>query len=189
MQASSYTLRIGRVVRELPLFEVQPGLRIAVLNILGDVELAEEAAAGLAPRIAAHTPQVLMTPEAKSIPLVYALAQRLTLPYVVLRKTYKSYMGKALAATTTSITMGREQTLYLDQKDRELVNNARVALIDDVISTGSTLVAMHEIVTRAAGQAVCEAAICTEGEREDWKHVIALTHLPLFKTGGGAVAT
>ncbi|MDE1886502.1 MAG: hypothetical protein KGI32_00005, partial [Gammaproteobacteria bacterium] len=78
-------------------------------------------------------------------------------------------------------------TLYLDQKDRDLVANARVALIDDVISTGSTLVAMHEIVTRAAGEAVCEAAICTEGELENWKHVIALAHLPLFKAGGKAV--
>lgn len=183
MQSPSFTLRIGRLARELPLFEVQPGLCIAVLNILGDVELAEEAAAALAPRIATHAPQVLMTPEAKSIPLTYALARRLQLPYVVLRKTYKSYMGEALSATTTSITMGREQTLYLDQKDRDLVANARVALIDDVISTGSTLVAMREIVTRAAGQAVCEAAICTEGERENWKHVIALAHLPLFKSG------
>ncbi|MDE2070188.1 MAG: adenine phosphoribosyltransferase [Gammaproteobacteria bacterium] len=187
MQSPSYTLRIGRLARELPLFEVQPGLHIAVLNILGDVELAEEAAAALAPRIAVHTPQVLMTPEAKSIPLAYALARRLHLPYVVLRKTYKSYMGEALSATTTSITMGREQTLYLDQKDRDLVANARVALIDDVISTGSTLVAMHEIVTRAAGEAVCEAAICTEGELENWKHVIALAHLPLFKADGKAV--
>ena len=181
MKSRSFTLQIGRLTRELPLFEVQPGLRIAVLNILGDVELAEAAAAALAPRLAAHTPQVLVTPEAKSIPLAYALAARLRLPYVVLRKAYKSYMGEALSATTRSITMGREQTLFLDQKDHEWLAGARAALIDDVVSTGSTLVAMHEVVRQAGGQVVCEAAICTEGDRAAWTHVIALAHLPLFK--------
>lgn len=181
MKSTSYTLRIGTLTRELPLFEVKPGLSIAVLNILGDVELAQAAATELAPQLAAHRPQVLVTPEAKSIPLAYALAAQLRLPYVVLRKTYKSYMGAALSATTTSITMGREQTLYLDEKDRQLLTGARAALIDDVVSTGSTLVAMHEVVERAGGQVACEAAICTEGDQASWKHVIALAHLPLFK--------
>lgn len=164
------------------MFEIQSGLSIAVLNILGDVELVEAAAEALAPRLVAQKPMVLMTPEAKSIPLVHALARRMRLPYVVLRKTYKSYMGEALSATTTSITMGREQTLYLDQKDRQLLPGVRIALIDDVVSTGSTLVAMHEVVELAGGHVVCEAAICTEGDAAAWKHVIALAHLPLFKT-------
>lgn len=182
MKSRSFKLQIGQLVRELPLFEVRPGLCIAVLNVLGDVELVEEAAAGLAPRLAVHSPQVLVTPEAKSIPLAYALAARMRLPYVVLRKAYKSYMGEALSATTTSITMGREQTLFLDQKDRQLLAGKRAALVDDVVSTGSTLVAMHEIVGRAGGQVVSEAAICTEGDAAAWKHVIALAHLPVFKS-------
>src|SRR5699024_12110766 len=62
---------------------------------------------------------VLVTAEAKSIPLIHALSVVTGKPYVVLRKFYKSYMGDALSATTHSITTGEEQTLYLDGKDRK----------------------------------------------------------------------
>jgi len=176
-----HVLTVGGVRRELPLFEVSPGLAIAVLNILGDVELVEAAAEGLAPRIAETRPVALLTPEAKSIPLAHALATRLGLPYAVLRKSYKSYMGDALSVRTVSITTGSEQTLYLDQKDRQLVTGRRIALVDDVVSTGSTLQGMREVAGRAESEVVAEAAICTEGDPADWENVIALGHLPLFR--------
>ncbi len=177
----SHTLQIGNIRRDLPLFEVKPGLAIAVLNILGDVELVETAATHLAPRIAEGSPMALVTPETKSIPLAHALANRLGLPYIVLRKNYKSYMGDALSVNTVSITTGAEQTLYLDAKDRELVEGGRIALVDDVVSTGSTLKGMRDIANRADATIVAEAAICTEGDPEAWGNVIALGHLPLFK--------
>ncbi len=180
MNRQVHVLEIGAVRRELPLFEVKPGLSIAVLNILGDVELVETAADALAPRLEPLKPAALITPEAKSIPLVYALAARLSLPYVVLRKSYKSYMGDALSVSTHSITTGTQQSLYLDEKDRDLIGDASVALIDDVISTGSTLRAMQELMQRADAEIVAEAAICTEGTAEDWPDIIALGHLPLF---------
>lgn len=186
MNPASHTLAIGELRRELPLFEVKPGLAIAVLNILGDVELVETAARELSVRLAGIAPDVLVTPEAKSIPLAYALARHMDLPYVVLRKTYKSYMGEAISATTLSITTGAEQTLYLDEKDRALLEGARIALVDDVVSTGSTLNGVRGVISLAGGTIVAEAAICTEGDPETWKEVIALGHLPLFESGGDA---
>jgi adenine phosphoribosyltransferase len=180
MQPKTHPLAVGKVTRDLPLFEVQPGVAIAVLNILGDVELVEAAAAALAPRLAEKNPDVLVTPEAKSIPLAYALAAHMKLPYVVLRKTYKSYMGDALSATTVSITAGSEQTLYLDEKDRLLLEGARAALVDDVVSTGSTLKGVRGLVALAGGIWVAEAAVCTEGKTDAWPEIIALAHLPVF---------
>lgn len=177
----THSLAIGAVRRELPLFEVKPGLAIAVLNILGDVELVEAAAHQLAPHIAETEPVALVTPETKAIPLAHALAALLGLPYVVLRKSYKSYMGDAVSASTLSITTGTEQTLYLDAKDRRLVEGGRIALVDDVVSTGSTLKGMRGIAERAGGTIVAEAAICTEGDPEQWGGIIALGHLPLFE--------
>ncbi|MGH8160860.1 MAG: phosphoribosyltransferase family protein [Gammaproteobacteria bacterium] len=188
MSPKTHSITIGKLSRELPLFEVKPGLSIAVLNILGDVELVEAAADALASRLAGKSPTVLVTPEAKSIPLAYALAARMKLPYVVLRKTYKSYMGDALSATTVSITTGTEQTLYLDEKDRVLVEGARVALVDDVVSTGSTLKGVRGVITLAGGTLVAESAICTEGDADAWPEVIALAHLPLFTGETHAVA-
>ena len=150
----TYPIDIVGVKRNLPLFEVKPGLKIAVLNILGDTELVEAAAAGLAERLAATDYDLLVTAEAKSIPLIHALSVRTRKPYVVLRKTYKPYMGETIQAETLSITTGAPQTLYLDEKDRGLVAGKRVVLIDDVISTGSTLQGMRLVMSHAGGEVV-----------------------------------
>src|SRR5438445_4686380 len=92
----TYPVEISGVKRQLPLFQVKPGLSIAVLNILGDTELVEAAAAGLAERLAAVGYDLLVTAEVKSIPLIHALSVRAHRPYVVLRKAYKPYMGDTI---------------------------------------------------------------------------------------------
>ena len=180
MAREFYPLTIGDQQRDLPLFRVAPGLRIAVLNILGDPALTEAAADMLAERLQAVEFDVLVTAEAKSIPLIHALALRCGKDSVVLRKHYKPYMGDALEATTVSITSGREQQLFLEEKDRALLHGRRVLLLDDVISTGSTLDGMRQLAEQAGGAVAAIAAICTEGDRDRHRGVIALAHLPLF---------
>lgn len=175
-----YTVNIAGLTRDLPLFEVAPGVRIAIVNILGDTELVQMASRDLAMKLADHNPELLVTAEAKSIPLAHALSVVMDMPYIVLRKTYKPYMGDAIKAETLSITTGEAQTLFLDEKDRKLVAHRRVALIDDVISTGSTLQAMRLVMDKAGAEIVAEAALFTEGDRAKWRGVIALGHLPVF---------
>jgi len=176
----TYPVVIAGVHRDLRLFEIKPGVKIAIINILGDTELVEAASSELMPKLAAHSPEVLVTAEAKSIPLAHALSTRMRIPYIVLRKSYKPYMGEALQSETLSITTGKPQTLYLDEKDHELISGKRVVLVDDVISTGSTLQGMRLIMNRANAQVVAEAAIFTEGDRAQWTNVIALGHLPVW---------
>ncbi len=176
----THPITINGVHRELPLFEVAPGVRIAVLNILGDVELVQACANALAAKLDPANYDILVTAEAKSIPLVYALAVETGKPYVVLRKTYKSYMGVALSAETVSITTGKPQMLYLDEKDHALVRGKRVVLLDDVISTGSTQNGMRLVIEKAGAEVTVEAAIFTEGDPEKWAHIVALGHLPVF---------
>lgn len=182
-ERETYAIEIAGVRRELPLFEVKPGLRIAVLNILGDTELVQACAEALAEKIDALDYDLLVTAEAKSIPVAHALAVQTRKPYIVLRKAYKPYMGAALSTETHSITSGQLQTLYLDEKDRRLVSNKRVILLDDVISTGSTLNGMRTLMEKAGAQVLEEAAILTEGDQNDWKDIISLGHLPLFNGG------
>jgi adenine phosphoribosyltransferase len=89
-------------------------------------------------------------------------------------------MGEAVRSETLSITTGKPQTLLLDEKDIPLIKGKRVIVLDDVISTGSTLQGMHLIVDKAGGEVVKEVAILTEGERSTWRNILALGHLPLF---------
>lgn len=179
-ERETYTINIAGITRHLPLFEVAPGVRIAILNILGDTELVQAVARELARRLRGIQADVLVTAEAKSIPLIHELAVQMGLPYVVLRKAYKPYMGEALQAETLSITTGKPQTLYLDEKDRQLILGKRVILVDDVISTGSTLQGMRLLMEKAGATTVAQAAILTEGERAKWQDIIALGHLPVF---------
>ena len=165
---------------DLRLFEIKPGLKIAILNILGDTEFVQACAKELAQKLKAEEYDLLVTAEAKSIPLVHALSVETRKPYVVLRKSYKPYMGDALKAETLSITTGQPQTLILDEKDIELMKGKKAIIVDDVISTGSTLQGMRMILNQAGSEIVAETAIFTEGDRAQWNNIISLGHLPLF---------
>jgi len=176
----TYSIEIAGVKRDLRLFEIKPGLRIAILNILGDTELVQASARGLAEKVKGVDYDIIVTAEAKSIPIAHALSVETKKPYVVLRKTYKPYMGDALKAETLSITTGQPQVLILDEKDRELIQGKKVLIVDDVISTGSTLQGMRMILDKANATIAGEAAILTEGDRAQWMHIHSLGHLPLF---------
>ena len=182
MTHETYPIEIAGIKRELRLFEIKPGLRIAILNILGDTELVQACARELGKKLNGTKFDVLVTAEAKSIPLAYALAVEMNKPYIVLRKTYKPYMGDALRAETLSITTGQPQILVLDEKDRDFMKGKKVLLVDDVISTGSTLQGMKMVIGKAGAEVVGEAAILTEGDRSQWMDIVSLGHLPLFRS-------
>jgi adenine phosphoribosyltransferase len=178
-ERETYQVEVAGLTRHFPLFEVAPGVRIAIFNMLGDTYVVKAAAAALAEHLKSTSAEVLVTAEAKSIPLIYEMSALMGLPYVVLRKTYKTYMGDAISAATVSITTGKPQTLYLDEKDQWFIEGKRVILVDDVISTGSTLNGMETVVAKAKGEVVQIAAVFTEGDA-DWSHVVALGNLPVF---------
>jgi len=177
-----HSVEIAGLKRDLPVIQVAPGVRIAVLNILGDTELVQACARELAGRLRKLEYDSFITAEAKSIPLVHAISVETGKPYVVLRKVYKPYMGATLTVETHSIATGAPQMLHLDEKDYRALRRKRVVLLDDVISTGSTLTGMRLIADRAGAVIAAEAAIFTEGDSPDtWQGVISLGHLPVFQ--------
>ncbi len=179
----THHVKVAGLARELPIITVPSGVRLAVFNILGDIEMTKAAGTELASRLRTSKPELIVTTETKSVPLAYEIASLLDVPYVVLRKTYVSYMGEALETKVQSITTGSPRTIFLDAKDRALCGGKRVAIVDDVISTGSTLHAMRDLVERAGGTVIAEAAVFTEGDAEQWKDIVALGHLPLMEQG------
>lgn len=171
-------MEIAGVRRELPIVQVGPDVAVALLNLLGDTELTEAAAEELAKRLPPEA-ETLVTPEVKAVPLAHALSRITGKPYVVARKTEKPYMINPISRQVLSITTGKPQLLVLDGADVPLIRGKKVAIVDDVVSTGSTLSGLRELIESVGGQVVAVLAVFTEGApRQD---VIALGHLPLFK--------
>lgn len=181
---NSYKLTIGPLTRELPVIPISDTLSIASFVILGDTELVAETArmmAGKLPEI-----DLLVTAEAKGIPFVYELSRQLNMTrYVVARKSVKAYMGETISHKVRSITTQKEQELVLEKSDAELIRGKRIAIVDDVISTGESLRALEQLVQKAGGIIAARAAILAEGDAADRDDIIYLEKLPLFKTGGG----
>ena len=174
-----YTLEVAGVTRNLPIIRISDDLAIASFVILGDCELVTKAA----PLLAERLPQVdyIVTAEAKGIPLVHELSRLMGLPYyIVARKSIKPYMEKPLTDEVVSITTQKKQTLCLDGKDAMLLSGKRVAIVDDVISTGESLQAIERLVEKAGATIVAKAAILAEGDAAERKDIIFLEKLPLF---------
>lgn len=179
VERETHTVEVAGLTRHFPLFEVAPGVKIAIFNMLGDTYVVKAAATALAEQLKDIPADVLVTAEAKSIPLIYEMSALMGLPYVVLRKTYKSYMGEALSAETVSITTGKTQQLFLDEKDQGFIRGKDVILVDDVISTGSTLNGMKQLIKASEGNIRRIATVFTEGNT-NWDNVISLGNLPIF---------
>ncbi|KAJ8905663.1 hypothetical protein NDN08_002169 [Rhodosorus marinus] len=181
MADDSFRVEIDGVVRYLPKMRVNQNTSIAVFNNLGDTELTEACANELSKRLSSVSFDFIITPEAKSIPLAHAVSVRMGMrPYVVLRKRYKTYMGDATQVETNSITTGRIQTLFLDQKDRELIKGKSVVLLDDVISTGSTYDAMRTVARKAGAEVKLACCVFTEGGADGLPDIASLGHLPIW---------
>ena len=174
-----YELNVAGVTRQLPIIPISPERAIASFVILGDCELVTAAA----PLLAQKLPKVdyLVTAEAKGIPLVHEVSRLLGLPYyIVARKSVKPYMAEPLVDEVVSITTQKAQTLCLDGKDALAVKGRRVAIVDDVISTGESLSAIERLLEKAGAEIVAKAAILAEGEAAGRGDIIFLEELPLF---------
>lgn len=165
------------------MFPVNDKLTIAAFIIFGDVELTVNCAGELLKKVPEH--DIMITAEAKSIPLIYEMArQKGANDYVIARKKPKVYMSDIIEASVNSITTHGEQKLYLGKEDADKLYGKRVLIVDDVISTGESLTALEKLVEAAGGKIAGKAAILAEGDAADRDDITYLERLPLFDSEG-----
>ncbi|MCX4314175.1 MAG: adenine phosphoribosyltransferase, partial [Clostridia bacterium] len=85
----------------------------------------------------------------------------------VARKSKKLYMQDGISVDAKTITTGEIQHLYLSARDVDLLRGKRVAIVDDVISTGAANAALEQLVEKAGGKVVCRAFVLAEGDAKD----------------------
>ncbi len=176
--AKTYKINIAGLERELRLFPVSDSLDIAAFILFGDTEVTVAAASELLKK--APEFDYILTPEAKSIPLAYEMSRQSGKPYIVARKGMKVYMGNPLHVSVRSITTNKLQELYLGDSDVELIKGKRVLIVDDVISTGESLIAVQKLVSDAGAIEIAACAVLAEGDAAERDDIIFLEPLPLF---------
>ena len=186
MKKEYYSMTIAGCERALPLCPLNDKLQIGAFVIFGDPELTTACAKELLDRAPAH--DVMITAESKGIPLICEMARlEGNKRYVLARKGAKLYMRNVLKVEVRSITTDHVQTLYLDGYDADFMRNKRVLIVDDVISTGESLHALEELVSKAGGNIVGRMAILAEGDATAREDLIYLEKLPLFDAEGNAI--
>lgn len=175
-----YELHLAGLTRQLPLCPVSEELTIASFVMLGDVQIVEACADELVKKVPAGV-EYIVCPEAKAIPLAHAMALRMGIPYVVLRKRLKAYMVDPIVVEVQSITTAGKQTLILDGTDAKKLEHKKVLILDDVVSTGGSLHAVEQVLAHTSCQVVAKAAPLLEEGGYDGKDLIYLGILPVFK--------
>ena len=179
----TYGMTIAGLKRELPLCKISDDLTIGAFVIFGDVELTCACAAELLKK--APEFDYMIAPEAKAIPLIFEMARQSGAnKYFLARKGAKAYMSGVFEVAVKSITTMSIQKLVIDTADAELIRGKRMLIIDDVISTGESLHAMEELVTRAGGIIAGKMAVLAEGDAQRRNDIICLALLPLFNPDG-----
>ncbi len=174
----TYKMTIAGCERELPLCEVDENLDIAAFIMFGDVEVTVESAKALLKKCPEH--DVIVTAEAKGIPLAYEMARQENKDYVVARKGLKVYMPEYVNVEVRSITTLSLQKLYVGTDDIKKIKGKKVLIVDDVISTGESLVALEKLVAKAGGEVAAKVAVLAEGEAAEREDIIFLDKLPVF---------
>ena len=174
-----YKMTIAGVERELNMFPVNDKLDIAAFIMFGDVEVTERAAAELLKICPEH--DVVVSAEAKGIPLCYEMARQGCREYVIARKSVKVYMRNCVDIAVNSITTAEVQRLYLGDTDADFLKGKRVLIVDDVISTGESLAALEALMDKIGVDVVGKACVLAEGDAKNRKDIIFLQELPLFE--------
>ena len=178
-----HTMNIAGLDRDLPICKVTDDLYIAGFVIFGDQELTVACAKALLEKAPEY--DYIITAEAKGIPLAHEMARQTgAKKYFLARKAPKLYMSGVFSVSVKSITTAKEQTLYLDTADAELMKGKKILLVDDVISTGESLHALEALVEKAGGVIAGRMAILAEGDAQERPDLIYLEKLPLFNPDG-----
>ena len=160
-----YTVDIDGRRTDLPILKLPSGISICFFNLHGNQALTEHCGKAIA----------------KRLQLAHVVARELGHEfYAVCRKSKKLYMQDGLQTSVQSITTGEVQTLYLSKHDADLLAGKRVAIVDDVVSTGGSLNGIEEIVRLAGGEVVSKAFVLAEGDAKNREDIVYLAAIPII---------
>lgn len=181
-----YILEICGLTRKLPLIKIGKTTKIASFSILGDVELVDALADEMAKKIAELDFNIdyIVGPEVKAVPLVHGIAKRLGhKKFIICRKSVKPYMIKPIVVKPLSHFPKHARPLVLDGIDAQLLENKKIFVVDDVISTGVTLRMVSYLMSKVNAEVAGCITALKQGEQFDkFSNLHYIKQIPVFKT-------
>lgn len=175
-----FNIDIAGYNADLPILPLPSGINIAFFNLHGNSEMTEHCGKELAKLVEGC--DVVLTAESKGLQLSHVVARELGQKfYAVARKSKKLYMQDGIEVEIeSSITTGLMQKLYLSKHDADLLKGKKVAIIDDVVSTGNSLLGLEEIVQICGGTISHKGFVLAEGDATKREDIVFLAELPLL---------
>jgi adenine/guanine phosphoribosyltransferase-like PRPP-binding protein len=189
---STYPVNIGSQHVDLPVVSMSDQLALSLLITVDmGVEFMRRAGEELARLLAPYDIDIVATVATMGIPVAIEVTRSLGLDqYVILHKTPKIHLGDAVSEPVRSITTDATQRLLFDRARIDDVAGRRVAIVDDVISTGASTGAALRLLRSvgahvvAIGTLVTEASLWKEALGDDARCVHALGSIPVFRPDG-----
>jgi adenine/guanine phosphoribosyltransferase-like PRPP-binding protein len=189
----TYIVDIAGEPVTLPIVPINQRLAISLLMVIDmGVHFGERIGKALAARLGPLKPDIVVGAATLGIPVVIEVSRALRLDqYVIAQKSPKIHLADALVQQVQSVTSAGKQRLMLDRRAVPLLAGRRVAVVDDVVATGSSLAATLSLVRAAGAEIVGAGVILTEGH--DWEKTLgadaglvqALGHIPQFALSDG----
>ena len=169
----------------LPIVEIKPGLSIALFDMLSSKDMAIDSAIALFNKLKEENIDLskvdtVLSAETKGVILAYDMAQKIGCDMVILRKEHKIYHKEVTRGAVNTYTTKNEHFLYLDNNLIPKLKGKNVLIVDDVVSTGSSLDAIENILGQVGANIYAKAFVFAEGEAAQRKDVIYVNPLPLF---------
>lgn len=155
---------------------------VAVFDPYSDVNMNRAAAKDLYNKIVESNLQnvdVVISAEAKGAALAQRVADYLNTDLLVFRKKVKINFEKPVIAHVKTFTSGTNQ-LFIDKKDLEKYSGKKALFVDDVISTGSTIYAIKEVLDEYKINVIKYCCVFKESDDVN-EDILFVDTLPIFE--------
>jgi adenine/guanine phosphoribosyltransferase-like PRPP-binding protein len=184
----TYEIKVAGETFSLPIVQLDEHTAIAHLVVINmGIRFCELVGKAMSRRFAALKPEIVVGSATLGIPVAIEVSRHLGLDrYVILQKSPKFSLADALSEEVTSITTPLPQRLLLDRRSISVIQGKRVLVVDDVVTSGSSIAAAMRLVRRAGANVVGAGVILTEGHAwraalgEDARLIEGLDHIPQF---------
>lgn len=169
----------------LPIVEIKPGLSIAVFDMLSSSELSKDSSTALFDKLKASNidltkVDVVLSAETKGVILAYQIAMSLGIEMTILRKEQKIYHPNVTKGVVETYTTKDAHYLHLDNNQIPKLKGKNVLIVDDVVSTGSSLKAIEDILNQVGANIYGKAFVFAEGDAANRDDIVYVHPLPLL---------